>query len=703
MFEELKKMFIQEVKDLLDRTEKALLLLEKDPGNNDLVNEIYRHMHTIKGAAGMYGLEKTVEVAHRFEDLYKKIRERELAVDKEIIDISFKARDIILNLIENDEKNYNADEINRLFGQLDKYLARKPAGTAPSEDTEKQPQPPGQIKTYYILFEPQADIYERGVNLTAIIEDLHSLKNAVVTPFDDPSRQEQGLLPLFWEIIWAGEDLKQLDTIFIFVKDEITVNELCECDAFQVQGFTDFYKQLGTEFSPSRFRKLRDFLLGKLPEEKATGQQQDEQEAGEEILELEISQPDETGEETTGETPVAAQPRQQETFKTIDYIRIPSKQLDQLLSLVSQLIINNSQLAVAVENQDFDSIREVTEKFQTLISAIKDNTLRLRLVPINTLFQAYERLVRDLSQRQGKKIKFVTDGGETLIDKSIVEKLYTPLLHLIRNAVDHGIETPEEREKAGKNPEGMIRLIAFQSNINVIIQVQDDGRGIDPEVVKKRAVELGLIKYSDNLSLSEIYELIFTPGFTTATQISEISGRGMGMDAIRQTIRELRGNVEIDSEKGLGTSITIKLPATLSIIESLHVSTNNFHFLIPISNIITCEKIEPENIKTFSGNQIIFRDEPIPYVDIRRLFNLGGEHLEEENLIVVDLGTQKFGMIFEQIHGEISAVVKSLGQLFYSLEFFIGASILGDGSIAYIIDPYKIIKKLKALNNTNLN
>ncbi len=672
-FDKLKNLFIKEVNEIISKTETLLLDLEKDQNNIDIVTEIYRHMHTIKGAAGMYGLNLTVRIAHLFEDVYKKIKNRELSVSKDIIDLSFKALDYLKVLIKSDEADVSEKEIENIKNDLRRVIDIKEEQTpVPSAPEAKQ------LMTYYLLFQPNADIYERGIRLTGIIEDLEALENKIISPFSDDTREQQGKLALFWEIIAVSDDIKKLENIFIFVPDEVEIVPLCQGNALENPEFVSFYNDLVADgFSPENKNKLLEFC-NKTKEASRDEQQQMQEEEASKTVNTSIG----------------------EEFEGIDSVRVESRQLDNLLNLVSEMIIGNSRLNEAVKSGDLQLIKEISEKLVNTTNLLKEQTLRLRLVPIKILFDAFRRTVRELAKIQGKKIVFATEGGDTLIDKTIIERLYTPLLHIIRNAVDHGIETPEERIKQGKSEEGLIRLIAFQTNVNIFIQIQDDGRGLDPDKIKAKAIELGLIKPGQPLTSEEVYELIFMPEFTTAGKISDISGRGMGMDIIRKSIRQLRGNVEIESEKGLGMSVTLKLPSTLSIIETLRVSTNGVNFLIPLSNILTTEKINPLDLKLVSGSYLPFRGELLPLIDAREFFDLGGFQRSSEKLIIINLGTRKYAMIFEQIHDEVSAVVKNLGKLLQGLDYFIGASILGDGSIAYILDPYKIVRDINFVLKT---
>ncbi len=672
MFDDLKKMFIAEVKELLDKMEQDLLQLENNLDDKRIIGEIFRFMHTIKGAAGMYGLEKTVEVAHKFEDLFAKIRDDKIKADQKIITLSMKAKDLIIDFIEaKDESDISQKRFDNLINELNEIVE---STDNQENNTEKETIEQELVDiykgpaTYYIIIDPDNDIEERGINFTGIIEDLSKYKDIIITPFNDPERPAKGKYPVLWEVILSTDDnISNIENIFMFISDEVTIKKLCNCNVFENEFFDEFFRD---KIAPLSFGEKRMILL---------------EEFAKKIEEAKNEETDEKAEEKKAET--------DKGFKEIKSIRVPSEKLDILLNLVSELIINNSQLSVAIESQNWEKTKYLAENIVKLTNSIKENTLSLRLISIGTLFESYQRLVRDLSIQLGKEVVFVTEGSETLIDKSIVEKLYTPLLHIIRNALDHGIEMPEERVKKGKSKKGMIRLVAFHSNMNVIIQVQDDGRGIDPQKIKAKAIEKGLINIADNLTDEQILDLIFTPGFSTSENITSVSGRGVGMDVIRHSIRELRGDVEVDSEVGLGTSITIKLPLTLSIIDTLHVKTANTNFLIPISNIIRSEKIKPAELETHSGQRIVYEDELLPFFDIRSLLNIGGQNAEEENLIIIDLGNQKLGLIFEKIVGEVNAVVKTMGSIFNSMDFFLGASILGDGSIAYILDPYKLSKK----------
>ncbi len=693
MYEDLKNEFISEAKDLLDTTEKHLLLLEQDPENKKFVQEIFRAMHTIKGAAGIYGYERTVDLAHAFENLFALIRDDKLQVDNKIISLALKAVDVLLSLITADSEDQIPHDITDQLQSEIKNI------TANIKEQKQKSEPKKDFHTYYILFEPDADIAKRGVKIDSILSDFEEFDNKIITKITDPARTEKNKLQDFYEIIVAcpySQD--QLKAIFLFTPNQFEITKIADFNLFADKNFIDFYnKAVKTlPFSPQRLDLVKNYantIKNKFIETKETTKPEDKGQ----------SQPQAKKEELIIGLEEIKQVIDETKQKYLQYIKVPAQKLDLLLSLVSELIITNSQLTESAQNGDFTHVQQLSENIAKTINEIKETTLHLRLIEIKTILPPYYRLVRDLSLKLGKKIDFITEGTDTHIDKTIIDKLSTPLMHILRNAIDHGIEPPEERRAKGKRETGIIRFIAYYSNTNVVIQIQDDGRGIDPEKVRQVAIEKGFISPDVKLSKKEVYDLLFVPGFSMAKKITDISGRGVGMDAIKKAILDLRGDIEVDSEVDLGTSITIKLPLTLSIIETLHVSTGNMHFLIPVANVIRCDIVKLSDLKWHSGQRIILNGEIIPLVDIGQLFGLDSNDDDEKNLLLISSGRQPYGLIFDKIHGEYQAVIKNLGPVFNTLDIFVGASILGNGSVAYILDTYKLQKKFFRQSNINQN
>jgi two-component system chemotaxis sensor kinase CheA len=376
-----------------------------------------------------------------------------------------------------------------------------------------------------------------------------------------------------------------------------------------------------------------------------------------------------------------------------DSVRVPATQLDDLMNLVSELVILGSRLELFHAEQDYTQMDELVENLNKMSRNFRDIVLNIRLVPLNTIMVRLNRLVHDLARDLGKKIDFVVEGAETELDKTIINNLEGPLMHIIRNSIDHGIESEEDRVKKGKSTHGIVRFIAFYSGTNVFIQVQDDGKGIDPELIFKIAVEKGFIEKSVKLSEKEIYNLILLPGFTTAQKVTEISGRGVGMDVVKQNISDLRGEIEIDSEIDLGTSVTLKLPLTLSIIDSLHVKIANQNLIIPLSFIDACEIINEQKKITAINSNYEYNGKLIPLINLAKVLRIGQEKSRKSRIIILQYTEKFYALEVDQIIGEHQAVIKPLGEIFGNLNLFSGATILGDGSLAFIIDIIKLLKE----------
>ncbi|MBO4772632.1 MAG: chemotaxis protein CheA, partial [Bacteroidales bacterium] len=364
------------------------------------------------------------------------------------------------------------------------------------------------------------------------------------------------------------------------------------------------------------------------------------------------------------------------------------------MNLVSEFVNTKAEMLLIAEKYDIPELHDIYEKVDKLSNKLKDNALSIRLVPIESLMLRFQRLVRDLSKELGKQVDFVTEGTDTELDKTIIDNLAVPLMHIIRNSIDHGIESVERRRELKKPDHGIIKFTAFYSGNNVFIQVQDDGAGMNPEYLRQKAIEKNFIKATDHPTNRQLFDLVFLPGFSTAQKITGISGRGVGMDAVKQSIMRLRGEIEMDSEKDLGTITTIKLPLTLSIVDALLVSVAETQLLIPVYIIDSCINIKRKDILNSNG-RIIHEGEPLPILDIRTFFNTEGTPPDECIVVMVKYKDSRVGLIIDKVHGEHQAVLKSLGKYFSQQEYLSGGSVLGDGSIALVLDTNKLIRQMK--------
>ncbi|MCG8697793.1 MAG: chemotaxis protein CheA, partial [Bacteroidales bacterium] len=376
-------------------------------------------------------------------------------------------------------------------------------------------------------------------------------------------------------------------------------------------------------------------------------------------------------------------------------IRVSTDKLDQLVNNIGELVIINSQLSFVAEDINHFLIKKLIANIDKLSKNLRDNALDLRLIPISTISLKFKRLVRDLCTKLNKKVDFVTVGGDTQLDSNIIKAIESPLMHIIRNSLDHGVETPEERIQKGKEEKGIIRLIAFYSGANVFIQVQDDGKGINKDYIRQKAIEKGLINPTDKLTDKELYDLIFVPGFSTAQNLTDVSGRGVGMDVVKRNIHELRGMIEIDSEIDLGTSVSLKVPLSLSIIDTLLVEIDDESFLVPINTIESCHKVMHADLISSNNQQYKYQNQLLPYVYLRSFFDFGTNPPEKENMVILSANDRKYGLVVDKVIGEFQAVVKPLGVLHKKQQFLTGASVLGNGNLALIIDTNKIAEHIK--------
>lgn len=377
-------------------------------------------------------------------------------------------------------------------------------------------------------------------------------------------------------------------------------------------------------------------------------------------------------------------------------IRVASHKLDSLVNLVGELVTVQARLTqLAAQRNDHDLV-QVSEEVERLAAELRDNAMGIRMLPIGTTFAKFKRLVRDLSTELGKEVNFTTSGEETELDKTVIDRLGDPLVHLIRNSIDHGIESPEQRRAAGKPAEGTIRLTAEHSGAHVLISVSDDGAGLDTEAIRAKAMEKGLISPDANLSEKEIFELILAPGFSTARSVSKVSGRGVGMDVVTSSIKSFGGTVEIASVKGKGTTITLKLPLTLAIIDGLLVTISDEYFVMPLNAVVECVELSADDRRRTHGRNLArVRDEIVPYIPLREVFSLGGNNPAIEQVVVTEIGERRIGFVVDKVVGQHQTVIKNLGKFLRHVEGVSGATIMGDGTVALILDINKLTQQVE--------
>jgi len=383
--------------------------------------------------------------------------------------------------------------------------------------------------------------------------------------------------------------------------------------------------------------------------------------------------------------------------EAVTSLRVAADKLDTLVDLVGELVIVQAQISQVVSDKGDPILTALSEQLERLSAELRDSTLGIRMLPIGSTFSKFRRLVRDLSSELGKEIELVTHGEDTELDKTVIERLGDPLVHLLRNSLDHGVELPQDRVAAGKKPGGIILLEAEHSGSEVLIRITDDGKGMDPSIIRKKAVEKGLIAPDADLTEKETLGLIFLPGFSTAAQVTNISGRGVGMDVVHRAIDSLRGSIELSSVLGQGTVITIRLPLTLAIIEGLQVQVGDGYFVVPLSLVEECVELHGKDVDPTRNQQIInLRGELVPYIHLRRWFEVEGAPPPIEQIVITGVEGRRIGIVVDHVIGEHQTVIKSLGRVYRDVEGISGATIRGDGTLALILDVPRLVRCVAA-------
>jgi len=665
--------FIEEAKELLLDLEKALLELEQTPQDTKLIEQAFRAMHTLKGTSSMFGFVKVGNLTHDLETVYEFIRNGKTTFTPEIQHVTFSSVDLIHELLAtNDElaaedsperyKNL-IEEIKKLAGTLEDNIPAADQSSA-VKIHEKTAQ------TYFISFRPKETLFSRGANPLYLIDDLYALGKCLVFPhFENiPALNllEEHNCYLYWKaLLVTTQDISAIKEIFIFVEDLCTleVHAVAEGDLLASGDFTKAIDDIFKNKSPITLGAVTDSIRGEKTNAK--------------------------GSDKTKKKVVVAKDN------SISSIRVPSDKLDGVINIVSELITLQARLTLIAEKNSDPSLVTVTEDFEKLLRQLRDTSLGMCLIPVETLYTRFQRLVRDLSKDLHKDIKLITEGGDTELDKSIIENLSDPILHLLRNSIDHGIEDTATRVAKGKSKQGFVRLKSFYATGSVIITIQDDGKGMDSAKIKAKAVEKGLIQPDAILSDKEGLNLIFLPGFSTAEKVTEVSGRGVGMDVVRQKVEELRGEIDIESAVDKGTTITVRLPLSLSIIDGLLIKIGDTSFVLPLALVHKCYEINHEKLASAYSDLLIIEGEQIPYVNLRDEFALSGEAPAIEQAITMEYEGQKVAFIVDSIVGEYQAVLKPITNLYkgHGHDIVFGATIMGDGSIALVLDTNRIVKQ----------
>ncbi|MBQ2322590.1 MAG: chemotaxis protein CheA [Bacteroidales bacterium] len=690
MLDKFQLKFVEEAQDNVAAIEEALFELEKSPDDNEIIERLFRSMHTIKGSGAMFGFNDLSHFTHNLETLYDLVRNGKLSVNKDIISLTFESLDYIRQLLDLGEGSLSdPDDIKRqqdYIAKITKFfpegqtltlssaekaaLAAKQAAGAAPEQQQKSQGP----KNYLVTFAPFESLLDNGTNPLFMLDDLTALGPYRTIAFTGqvPTVDKFEPLKLYtkWQVLLStDQDVNDIKDVFIFVEDECRM-DIAELPAGDILSNND---------------KLEPILLKAI-------QNQTELKADDFAAFKEQPKPKTEPQQPQNTAPAANKQNAKAQESKISSIRVASDKIDDLVNAVSELVTMQAQLNLMADKHDDPTLTAIAEQMEKITRQLRDNSFSISLIPLQGELVQFQRLVRDLCIKLGKQMEFVVEGGEIELDKNIIDHLKDPLLHIIRNSGDHGVEMPDERIKAGKNPTGTILLKAFYSGSSVVVQVSDDGKGMDPAKIRKKAIEKGLINENAKLSDKDTLNLIFASGFSTSEKISDVSGRGVGMDVVKSKIQEIRGEVSVDSILGQGTTITMELPLTLSIIDGLLTRIGGEQYVFPFSNV---ERIlQPSEVK-FSDNQLgdyfIYGGEQLPSIDLDKIFHDHPNDINNSKIIIVQQGERRVGMIVDAVIGEFQIVVKPLGRYLRAVDMISGASVMGDGSLSLIIDPGRLI------------
>jgi len=690
---EYKQIFIEESEEQINEWENALLILENDPSNKQMIDQMFRAIHTIKGSAGFIGFEKLQRVTHDLENVLQEVRDNKLEIPREMIELLFNGLDYTRHLIESvsnegsinppDEDllieinniiaNFNNNKANnRSRGQVSGVKEKETTGS--SNEGENPVRDPGEVE---IEIESEAENREAYLRLILIKQKLEAICEIlfIEPPLEKLSNSKKGT------------------RIKIKIKGDIDIDKIkkeIEIDQIHVVDISGAHTKPQLNSSDKK---------GNIKKE---------------------------GIETTATVPPAKNEKTNQknistSIKIEDVVRVSAEKLDAILNLVGELVVHNSGLTSVTSELRAKygrtniilNLEDKTEQLSKIAWALQDTVMKVRMLPISTVFQRFHRVVRDLAKLEKKNIELELYGEETEIDKKIIDKIGEPLVHIVRNTVDHGIEPTEERVAKGKNPKGLIRMGAYQEGDHICIEVFDDGKGLEKGKITKKAIERGLIRKEDasRLNESEIYNLLFLPGFSTAEKITDISGRGVGLDTVKRTIEALGGAIYISSEIEKFTRIIIKLPLTMAIIQAILVEIENGIFAFPLSSVKEVLKINPEGLKTVRSSTVInLRGEIVPVVKLTELLGFHNKDEVEMNIewgcipvVIVGYSTDMVGLMVNKLLGREEIVIKSLSKHYREIEGIAGASIMGNGKIALILDVEALVKSFVFSKNHSLD
>lgn len=686
------EIFIDESKEHLQTMNEILLILEGDVENLSHLGEIFRIAHTLKGMSGTMGFTKVADLTHKMENVLDLVRNRVLKVDSTIVDILFECFDALEEYIENLEKTGKEGDLDS--SELGKKLtliaeSKSTAGSTSKKSFIKKDEPVKETPS-----ETKTDAYEGEFHIP--LNDIDSLIKKAF---------EMGVKPYLIKITLDNGCMLKAARAFIVFNTLERFGEILKSfplaeeiederfdDSFEILYFSKLDEgYVHTELM--RISELASVIVKPLTEIEFAIEEKKED------VEVDLDQVEAKESELKSKEDNQNKGDKGKTSKTV---RVEIGRLDNLMNLVSELIIIKTRLEdldttnhKSNDQGSKNNMNEAIEYLERITTSLHDAVMKVRMVPVERTFNRFPRLVRDLSKDLGKNIKLFMSGEETEVDRTVIDEIGDPLIHLIRNSLDHGIESPAEREKLGKEETGFVALRAYPDGNTVVIEVEDDGKGINPEVIKRKAIEKNIITKdeADTMSDKELINLLFKAGFSTVDKVTDLSGRGVGLDVVKSKIEAINGTVEVISVMGQGSKFVIRLPLTLAIIQALMVNLNQEKFAIPLNNIKEITTIETSKITMVQDQEVVlYRNKTLPIIRMKDVLDIEYDHEELSELIVVIVkkGDVEAGLVVDSLIGQQEIVIKSLGKYLTGIKAIAGATILGNGSVALIVDPNQL-------------
>jgi two-component system chemotaxis sensor kinase CheA len=710
--------YVAESRELLQEMEDALLRLEQEEHKDELLNAVFRAAHTIKGSAGLFGLDEIVAFTHGVESVLDRLREGSLQMDGDMIALMLACRDHISDLIDHVElggahlgetlhaKGADLSERLQAYGENVTTDAKASVPQPAEASLERVAGPITANDNWHISLRFGPDSLRDGMDPLSFLRYLGTLGEIVgITTLEDKLPASEAMDPetcyLGFELSFKSDaDKETIENVFEFVRQDSLVRILPPRSLL-----SEYVRHI--QELPEEDMRLGEILVrcGSLTErelDEALRMQDDMQvhdvnrPLGNIVVESGMTT------QTVIDAAVEKQSQVREgKSREAQSIRVDADKLDNLINLIGELVIAGAGTSINALATGDGTLMESVSTLTRLVEEVRDSALRLRMVQIGATFNRFQRVVRDVSKELGKEIDLVITGAETELDKTVVEKIGDPLMHLVRNSIDHGIEAAELRRERGKPARGILRLNAYHDSGSIVIEVSDDGDGLNRDKILRKATERGLVAEGQQLDEQEIYNLIFEPGFSTADQVSNLSGRGVGMDVVKRNITALRGTVEVDSRPGAGTTFRIRMPLTLAIIDGFLVGVDKSSFVVPLDMVLECVELNEENRASSEDRHYLnLRGEVLPFIRLREMFEVAGRPPRRENVVVVQHAGNKAGLVVDRLMGEFQTVIKPLGRIFHHVPGVGGSTILGNGEVALILDVPGLVQQAASMETT---